>query len=100
MPGKPYVKRAAPKLPNSPPQSDAGYVIDKTDAIAALGLVSAVTLAAFVSMLRRKALLSGQDERELYEHALMLLEVQQGHAPEMAGVYAAARAVIEEQLTR
>ena len=72
--------------------------MDKVDYLAASGLVSSATLAALVSMLRRKHLISAQEEREIYEHALLLLETQQGHAPEMAGVYAAAREVIEEQL--
>ncbi|MBA4220188.1 MAG: hypothetical protein C0458_05600 [Methylobacterium sp.] len=72
--------------------------MDKVDAIAASGLVSSATLAALVSMLRRRHLISEQEEREIYEHALMLLEMQQGHAPEIAEVYAAARGVIEDQL--
>lgn len=72
--------------------------MDKVDYLAASGLVSSATLAALVAMLRRKALLSEQEERELYEHALILLEQGQAESPEMAEVYEAAREVIEAQL--
>lgn len=73
--------------------------MEKIDAIAASDLVSASVLAALVSRLRRIGVLSPEDERELYEHALMLLEQQAGTAPaEMAHVYEAAREVIEDQL--
>jgi hypothetical protein len=68
------------------------------DAVAASGMVSSATLAALVSMLKRKHLISAQDEREIYEHALMLLEMDQGRAPEMARITGAAREVIEAQL--
>lgn len=72
--------------------------MDKVDYLAASGLVSSATLAALVVMLRRKHLISEQDEREIYEHALLLLEEGHAASPEMAEVYAAARGVIEEQL--
>jgi hypothetical protein len=72
--------------------------MDKIDYLAASGLVSSATLAALVAMLRRKHLISEQDEREIYEHALLLLEEANAESPEMAEVYAAAREVIEEQL--
>lgn len=72
--------------------------MDELAAIAAAGLVSSATLAALVGLLKRKHLISAQDEREIYEHALMLLEQGHADAPDMADVFAAARAVIEEQL--
>lgn len=72
--------------------------MDKLDHLAASGLVSSATLAALVARLRRIGALTAQDERELYEHALMLLEEGQAASPEMRDVFAAARAVIEEQL--
>lgn len=72
--------------------------MDKVDVVAASGMVSSATLAALVSMLKRKHLISAQDERKIYEHALMLLEMDQARAPEMAHVIQAARKVIEAQL--
>ncbi len=73
-------------------------MMDKIDALAASGLVSSATLAALVARLRRIGAFSAQDEREVYEHALMLLEQGQAASPDMEPVYAAAREVIEEQL--
>ena len=72
--------------------------MDKVDAVAASGMVSSATLAALVSMLKRKNLITAQDEREIYEHALMLLEMDQARAPEMAHITRAAHEVIEAQL--
>lgn len=72
--------------------------MQKIDALAASGLVSSATLAALVSRLRRVGTLSAEDERELYEHALTLLEQGQAARPDLAEVYEAAREVIEEQL--
>lgn len=73
--------------------------MDQLDAIAAAGLVSSATLAALVGMLKRKHLITAQDEREIYEHALLLLEQGQANGPpDVVDVYAAAREVIEEQL--
>jgi len=73
--------------------------MDKIDHIAASDLVSASVLAALVARLRRIGVLSAEDERELYEHALLLLEEQSANSPpEMRPVMRAARKVIEEQL--
>lgn len=72
--------------------------MDKVDYLAASGLVSSATLAALVARLRRVGALTEQNEREIYEHALMLLEQGQAASPEMAEVYAAAREVIGAQL--
>ena len=73
--------------------------MEKIDALAASGLVSSATLAALVARLRRVGVFSAEDEREVYEHALMLLEqAQASAAPDMVPIYAAAREVIEEQL--
>lgn len=77
--------------------NDDGH-LGPLEATAASGLVSSATLAALVSRLRRIGVLSAQDEREIYEHALMLLEQDQAAAPDMAPIFEAAREVIEEQL--
>jgi hypothetical protein len=73
--------------------------MDKVDYVAASDMVSASVLAALVARLRRIGVFSAEDEREVYEHALLLLEQQAATAPlEMRPVMAAAREVIEEQL--
>lgn len=73
--------------------------MDKVDCIAASDMVSASVLAALVARLRRIGLFSAEDEREVYEHALLLLEERAAESPpEMQPVMAAAREVIEEQL--
>lgn len=72
--------------------------MNKSDAIAAAGLVSSATLAALVSMLKRKHVISEREERETYEHALVLIAQGQAAAPDMSEIYQAAREVIEEQL--
>lgn len=74
-------------------------MVDKIDHIAASDLVSASVLAALVARLRRIGVLSAEDERELYEHALLLLEEQSANSPpEMRPAMRAARKVIEDQL--
>lgn len=73
--------------------------MDKVDYVAASDLVSASVLAALVARLRVMGIFTAQDEREVYEHALMLIEERAAESPpEMADVMAAAREVIEEQL--
>ncbi len=73
--------------------------MDKIDYVAASDLVSASVLAALVARLRRIGVLSSRDEREIYEHALQLIEERSGTGPsDMVPVMAAAREVIEEQL--
>lgn len=73
--------------------------MDKVDYVAASDMVSASVLAALVARLRRIGVFSAEDEREVYEHALLLIEEQATTAPEeMQPVMAAAREVIEEQL--
>lgn len=73
--------------------------MDKVDYVAASDMVSASVLAALVARLRAMGIFTSQDEHEIYEHALLLIEERAaGSPPEMAGVMAAAREVIEEQL--
>jgi hypothetical protein len=55
-------------------------------------------LAALVSALQRKAALSDDEVRELYEHALLLIEEGQAESGAAGHVFEMARAVIEEQL--
>lgn len=70
-------------------------------ATAATSLVSAATLASLVRMLRQKAVLSTEEERELYEGALLMLEEAQGEKdPLTDAVYRMAREIIEVQLRR
>lgn len=61
-----------------------------------VALSTSASLAALVSHLKRKDLISEQDEREVYEFALQLLEQNQPEGP--ATVFEMARKVIEEQL--
>lgn len=72
--------------------------MDKLDGLAATLLSSTATFAALVSVLKRKAVLSHEDEREMYEQALLMLETSQGDDPDCSFIYELARNVIEEQL--
>lgn len=62
----------------------------------AVALSNSATLAALISHLRRIGAVSAEAERNIYEHALMLLEESQG--PEQSDVFEAARELIEEHL--
>jgi hypothetical protein len=71
----------------------------RIDAIAASDLSSAAILGALISVLGAKGILSDEDVREVYEQALLLLEAHQADAaPELDGIFEAAREVIEAQL--
>jgi hypothetical protein len=72
--------------------------MDKVDAIAASGLVSASILAALVQMLAARGVLSDADTREIYQAALDLIAVQERSMPDARQVCAAAREVIEAHL--
>ncbi|MEE9924008.1 MAG: hypothetical protein PBV01_11670 [Brucella anthropi] len=72
--------------------------MDKTDGLAATLLSSTASFAALMLLLKRKGLISVDDEREMYEEALLLLETRQGDDPETNHLYELARAVIEDQL--
>jgi hypothetical protein len=75
--------------------------MDRSDAIAASGMVSAAVLASLVQMLVVKGALTPEEVHEVYDTALFMLERQQSAAgSDMDGVYAAARQVIEEMLKR
>ena len=47
---------------------------DKLDAVAASGLVTAALISTLVSGLVRKGALTTAERREIYEHALLILE--------------------------
>lgn len=68
------------------------------DSVAASQLASAAILAALVERLIQKGLLSTAEVREIYEHALLMIEEGQGTSPEAELVFAAARELIEEHL--
>lgn len=74
-------------------------MMDKIDHVAASDVVSAAVLAALVARLRRTGTVSEEDEREVYEHALLLLGKRSANSPpEMQPVMRAARQAIEQQL--
>lgn len=77
-----------PKLipPHDPAVLSAGAVALSTSAIT----------AALVFRLRRLGILDEQGEREIYEHALLMLEESQGD--DDSGVFDVARELIEEHL--
>jgi hypothetical protein len=72
--------------------------LDLLQSIAVSDIVSSATLAALVSMLTRKGILSVDEEREIFEQALLMLEAAQAKTPEMRGIYVAAREIIEDHL--
>lgn len=71
--------------------------MDKIDAIAASDLVSGAVLAALIAQLQAKGILSGDEVRSVYEHALVLLDEARGNS-EIPDIYDAAREMLEEQL--
>lgn len=67
----------------------------------AVALSSSAILAALVQSLHDKGVLSGEETVEIYEQALMLLEMQQAKAdenPAYGQVVATARELIEQHL--
>lgn len=67
----------------------------------AVALSSSAILAALVQSLHDKGVLSGEETVEVYEQALMLLEMQQAKAdenPAYGQVVATARELIEQHL--
>ena len=72
---------------------------DKLDAVAASGLVTAALISALVSGLVRNGALTTAERREIYEHALLMLEAQQAEVvPHSLAVFEAARELIEQHL--
>ncbi|WP_139232538.1 hypothetical protein [Devosia crocina] len=69
--------------------------------VAAVTLSSSAILAALVQSLHDKGLLSGEETVEVYEQALLLLEMQQAAADNVPGYGEAmdiARELIEQHL--
>jgi len=62
----------------------------------AVALSSSAILVALIGHLRRIGAVGGESEREIYEHALQMLE--EGQGDDDSGVFAAARELIEEHL--
>ena len=62
----------------------------------AVALSTSAITAALVFRLRRLGILDEQAEREIYEHALLMLE--EGQGDDDSGVFGAARELIEQQL--
>ncbi len=62
----------------------------------AVALSTSAILAALVAHLRRIGAVSEETEREIYEHALQMLE--EGQGDDDSGVFAAARELIEGHL--
>lgn len=73
--------------------------MDALDAVAGSELATSAILAALVAQLQAKGLLSEDEVRAVYEHALLLLD-QQRETSGPREVIDAARAVIEDQLRR
>lgn len=62
----------------------------------AVALSTSAIAAALVFRLRRLGILDEQGEREIYEHALLMLE--EGQGDDDSGVFDAARELIEVHL--
>lgn len=70
----------------------------KIDGLAGTLLSSCANFAALILVLKRKGILTDAEEREMYEEALMFLEMNQGDDPATNHIYEMARDVIEAQL--
>ncbi|SOC45729.1 hypothetical protein SAMN05892877_117118 [Rhizobium subbaraonis] len=62
----------------------------------AVALSNSATFAALMQYLRRVGLVTAEGEREIYEHALLMLE--EGQGGDDSGVFEAARELIEQHL--
>ncbi|MEH6952570.1 hypothetical protein V4R08_14775 [Nitrobacter sp. NHB1] len=72
--------------------------LDPLESVSASELVSASVLAALIPALVNRGVLTQQDANEIYENALMMIEIQQGADPAVQRVYEAARELIEAHL--
>ena len=72
--------------------------LDPLESVAASELVSSSHLASLIPALVNRGVLTQQDANEIYENALMLLEMQQGADPAAQRVYETARELIEAHL--
>jgi hypothetical protein len=72
--------------------------LDPLESVAVSELVSSSLLASLIPALVNRGVLTQQDATEIYENALMLLEIQQGADPAAQRVYETARRLIEAHL--
>lgn len=68
------------------------------ESIAASELVSASLIASLIPTLVDRGVFTAQEAREIYENALLLIEMQQGNEPALQCIYEAAREMIEAHL--
>ena len=68
------------------------------ETIAPPELVTSALVALLIPTLVERGVLSSQDAREIYENALLLIELQQGNEPGEQRIYEAARELIEAHL--
>lgn len=71
---------------------------EKLNALAGSCLSSSACFAALMVLLMKKGIITEDEEREIYEDALMMLESGQGDDAMTNKVYELAREVIEAQL--
>jgi hypothetical protein len=71
---------------------------EKLDAVAASELVTSAVISALISGLVRSGALTMAERREIYEHALLMLEARQAEVPHSQAVFEAARELIEQHL--
>ncbi|WP_439925315.1 hypothetical protein [Nitrobacter sp. JJSN] len=72
--------------------------LDPLESVTASELVSASLLAALIPALVDRGVLTQQDANEIYENALMMLEMQHSAEPDVQRIYEAAREMIESHL--
>jgi hypothetical protein len=72
--------------------------LDPLESVTASELVSASLLAALIPALVNRGVLTQQDANEIYENALMMLEMHQSADPDVQRVYENAREMIEAHL--
>jgi hypothetical protein len=72
--------------------------LDPLESVAATQLVSASLIASLVPMLLERGALTSEDTREIYEHALILIDTQQSSNQAVQEIYKAARKLIESNL--
>jgi glycerol-3-phosphate O-acyltransferase len=68
------------------------------ESVAASELVSAALIASLIPTLVDRGVLPAQDARDVYENALLLIEMKQSDEPAIQGIYEAARELIEAHL--
>jgi hypothetical protein len=72
--------------------------LDPVESIIASHLVTSALVASLIPTLVEHDVLSAQDGREVYEHALLLIEMKQDDDPAVPRIYEAARELVEAHL--